>query len=391
MKLKSINFNTKYARKKLCFIFVINDKMISNFDYYKYIDYGLTIVPELGSVNAIDTMTDLLGSLKVHYDEKFITDLVQLAKENPQLCDYRTLNQIKNEFNVFREILIDRIGILKNLDEHYNETQLLIFVIYKNLLPEDYNRIRKNDSVLFHSSKNYDKANKSYESLLSFSEKGYLNETACLTFMGFSEIEKINACKNILLKAGVRRKRKFMIDDLRGEKICCKIYKEEKNEESRKDYFLYVEDIYLWYLLSEYCRYSIDSSYGKKYKKYIKNQIFEFLGLVSKYYLDNKEADVFLVNFLNESRSKIPEDLLSVVIKYFIIKRYKNYSWIDNKNLLNIFEEICKEDQNLVEFFISTNGVDIFETREFKRNRINYKYLHKLINNINETNQKNST
>lgn len=185
--------------------------MIADFDYNKYIDYGLTIVPELGSENAIDIVTDLLGDLCIATTDVFVNDLVELTKSVPRLRDYRTLNQIKNEYEVFVKILDDLIGCFKSVQKDLNEMQLLAFVIYKNLLPEDYNRIRKNDSVLFHESKYYDASNRTYGEIIRFSKKGYLKATSCLQFMGFSKIEKINYYKSILLNGGQKRRDSFLL------------------------------------------------------------------------------------------------------------------------------------------------------------------------------------
>ena len=288
--------------------------MIADFDYNKYIDYGLTIVPELGSENALDIVTALIDELEIIYDSKFVDDLVELTKEIPKLRDYRTLNQIRNEYNVFRKVLGDKIDTLSNITADLNEKQLLAFVIYKNLLPDDYNKIRKNESVLFHNSKFYDK-NHCYQSLIKFSEKGYLKANCCLKFMGFSEIEKINICKNILLKSGHKRKRKFFVDDMNGERILLEIIKKEKSKENIKNYLLFIEDNYLGYLINNY--FSTQTSYfSRRGEQEAKTAIIEFIALVSDYYLANKQVDNYLLSLLIRKTKELPNSLILEIIRY---------------------------------------------------------------------------
>ena len=60
---KRIQLRHRFFKKKLCFIFVINEDMVSKFDYHKYIDYGLSIIPTLSQANAMDSVDLLLKNL----------------------------------------------------------------------------------------------------------------------------------------------------------------------------------------------------------------------------------------------------------------------------------------------------------------------------------------
>lgn len=364
----------KLTRKKLCFIFVINEEMIADFDYNKYIDYGLTVVPELGSENAVDIITALINDLELAYDVKFVDDLVELTKEIPKLRDYRTLNQIRNEYNVFKNVLENKIGSLKNFNTDLNEKQLLVFIIYKNLLPDDYNRIRKNDSVLFHNAKCYTN-NKCYSSLIDFSEKGYLKATCCLQFMGFSEIEKINICKNILLKSGHKRKRKFFVDDMNGERIIIEIIKKEKNKENIKKYLLYIEDNYLGYLINNYFE-TQKPYFTRKGEQAAKNEIIEFIELVSDYYLANKRADEYLLHVLTRKIEELPNGIVIEIIKYFIIKQYKNFNWITFEKHLVVLEMLCKQRKDLIMELVKLSDYNFLKIGELKDNEKKYPCLH---------------
>ena len=372
---KSLYLRTgKLTRKKLCFIFVINEEMIADFDYNKYIDYGLTVVPELGSENAVDIITDLINDLELAYDVEFVDDLVELTKEIPKLRDYRTLNQIRNEYNVFKNVLENKIGSLKNFNSDLNEKQLLVFIIYKNLLPDDYNRIRKNNSVLFHNAKYYNN-NKCYSSLIDFSEKGYLKAACCLQFMGFSEIEKINICKNILLKSGHKRKRKFFVDDMNGERIILEIIKKETMKENIKKYLLYIEDNYLGYLINNYLE-TQNSYFTRKGEQIAKTEIIEFIALVSDYYLVNKRADEYLLHVLVRKIEALPNSIIVEIIKYFIIKQYKNYNWITFEKYLDVLETLCKQHKDLIIELVKLSNYNFLKIDELKDNQKKYPYLH---------------
>lgn len=372
---KSLYLRTgKFTRKNLCFIFVINEEMIADFDYNKYIDYGLTIVPELGSENALDIVTALIDELEIIYDSKFVDDLVELTKEIPKLRDYRTLNQIRNEYNVFRKVLGDKIDTLSNITADLNEKQLLAFVIYKNLLPDDYIKIRKNESVLFHNSKFYDK-NHCYQSLIKFSEKGYLKANCCLKFMGFSEIEKINICKNILLKSGHKRKRKFFVDDMNGERILLEIIKKEKSKENIKNYLLFIEDNYLGYLINNY--FSTQTSYySRRGEQEAKTAIIEFIALVSDYYLANKQVDNYLLSLLIRKTKELPNSLILEIIRYFIIKQYTNYDWLEFDKHLDVLEILCTHSKDLLMELVRLSNFDFTQLEELKYNKSKYPSLY---------------
>lgn len=99
---KSLYLRTgKFTRKNLCFIFVINEEMIADFDYNKYIDYGLTIVPELGSENALDIVTALIDELEIIYDNKKLGVAVFRQSYNmPQAFNINILRFLKAEMVV---------------------------------------------------------------------------------------------------------------------------------------------------------------------------------------------------------------------------------------------------------------------------------------------------
>ena len=146
----------RFFKKKLCFIFVINEDMVSKFDYHKYIDYGLSIIPTLSQANAMDSVDLLLNNLPGFCEYKNNDGgnaeyqmLVDLFEKIPSLCDFRTIFQIKNDYIVFyRALFYGNKATSKFLPE-CNEINLLSFMVYKNLLPDDYSNIRKNNSVIF--------------------------------------------------------------------------------------------------------------------------------------------------------------------------------------------------------------------------------------------------
>jgi hypothetical protein len=152
---KRIKRRFRSSHRKICFIFVINEDMVSKFDYHKYIDYGLSIIPTLSQENAMDSVDLLLKDLSPFMDnrlekwEPYCSILIKLFTDIPTLCDFRTIFQIKNDYNTFYKALFYGNNATSRFLPNCNYINLLSFMIYKNLLPDDYSNIRRGKSILF--------------------------------------------------------------------------------------------------------------------------------------------------------------------------------------------------------------------------------------------------
>lgn len=398
--------NEKIRKRKLNFIFVMDDLLLSKFYHTKYFDYILPVVPELGTENVDVTIRGLFEYLGLSND--YLSDFIELAKELPQLKDFRTLNQIKNEYVVFKNIIGKRNAleknksfekesiairknknIIKKLNGGYkkilriinkrpsenvqvsicekNDIQLLSFIIYKVLVPDDYNLIREGQSALFYGitqSKQNNK-NNTLQVLLNFQGKEYLSKTKCLRFIGYSTNERKNYCRDILLDDCVELKIDLLRDDMNDEEhLCNEIFDSDLNK--RKSYIANIEDAFMLYFLSI-----------KTDQEIIK----EFINLVEKAdYNVNDE----LVSYLKKDFLKFSSKISEYVLKYFIRRGYKNFEWLkehiekNQTECLEILEQVNVDDLKVLKKHFGTYLTDYDITCNIQNNKEKFPNLNRV-------------
>lgn len=194
------------------FIYVLHDQLFSpngtensvafpTPDAYvqlKFFDYILPIVPSMSQKNAIIVAKSLLE------DDDDLDEILTVM--SPHLSDYRLLRNIANEYQVFSGIekvrhkvqckgekssIISALRIFfggklqdnraKYTPAKEEKVNLLSFVIYKNLMPWDYKKIRENGSAVLPMVSDADKLPKAVQILL---EKKWL-DADCLHFVGY--------------------------------------------------------------------------------------------------------------------------------------------------------------------------------------------------------------
>lgn len=145
-KLREINnlVNRRLqGKKKLTFIYVINDELIGHIRTEKFFDYILPIVPVVSKRNLccqvcsyklyemLEKEFDITGDVKVH-------KMIEIVGTG--LSDYRTIYTIINEYRVFSEIA-RKHGNAEDIQGKKLNVELFAFLIYKNVRPEEYHQI----------------------------------------------------------------------------------------------------------------------------------------------------------------------------------------------------------------------------------------------------------
>lgn len=176
----------------------------------KFFDYILPIVPRMSQKNAI-----IAAKVLLERDSDFDEILTGLS---PYLSDYRLLRNIANEYYVFSEVekarrkdsgkerkcsrfsaLFILLGI-KNRDNVAEDNltkddklKLLGLVIYKNLMPQDYKKIRENRSEVLPTVSKMAKIPEAVQILLS---RKWLDDS-CLNFVGYDRESLQNHIKGV--------------------------------------------------------------------------------------------------------------------------------------------------------------------------------------------------
>lgn len=161
----------------------------------KFFDYILPIIPKMGPQYAVIVAKSLLKK-----DSDFDEILTEVA---PYLTDYRLLRTIANEYDVFSSVEKARREVLEKgenmaffgpgyflgIKEQDNgkeyiptkdeKVKLLGLVIYKNLMPQDYKKIRENSSKVLPTVSEMDRIPRAVQILL---DRKWL-DASCLHFV----------------------------------------------------------------------------------------------------------------------------------------------------------------------------------------------------------------
>ena len=144
-KLREINriVNTKNrGNKKIVFLYLVRDDLLTAVERTKFFDYIIPIVPILSGDNAYDKLIEFL-SPDVDYkdfDEQF------LRKSTFFIDDMRVLKNISNEFKVY----------YKMMDIKVNINKMMAIIMYKNLFPQDFSELRTRSGYVYSVFKNKD-------------------------------------------------------------------------------------------------------------------------------------------------------------------------------------------------------------------------------------------
>ncbi len=170
-KLRRINFlvndRKKLRGKYLRFVYAFDDSVFELTKNTKFFDYVMSVTPKLNYNTAgkyfKKVMHDALAKGNESHEE--LVNIIENYADEFWDCigmvvhDYRMINHIRNDFQLF-------VDVMQNRDFKPDE-KWLPFVIYKNVLPEDYCSAFESKGIL---ETERDERNKRIETLCS--EKG---------------------------------------------------------------------------------------------------------------------------------------------------------------------------------------------------------------------------
>ena len=153
-----INANSGIKRK-VCFLYALRDDMFANTDRTKFFESIIPVIPIINTTNSIDKVLEQVKrlDLKSRLDERFLREVSRY------LNDYRLIINIFKEYEIY----------IKNLDGNNENTldanKLLAVLIYKNILPSDFENLHREKGGL---ARIFEK----YEEFVARTEAKYKNE-----------------------------------------------------------------------------------------------------------------------------------------------------------------------------------------------------------------------
>lgn len=136
-KLREINLllnsSQKTKGKGIVFIYAVRDDMFSDDERIKFFDFIIPIIPVINSYNSNEILLEKKQTHKYQISNTFIEDISYF------IDDMRLLHNICNEFFLYRN----------KLDETLNEDKLFAIITYKNIYPNDFVNLCRNQGHLY--------------------------------------------------------------------------------------------------------------------------------------------------------------------------------------------------------------------------------------------------
>lgn len=135
VKLREINkiVNNNLKGYPVRFVYACRDDIFLGSDIRtKFFDFILPVIPVLDARNAYTHLKNKLKGFPAEHD-------VLLKQLSLYISDMRSLQNMANEFNLFRKIV----------DENKNEAKIFAIIFYKNIYSQDYNLSDKKAGVLY--------------------------------------------------------------------------------------------------------------------------------------------------------------------------------------------------------------------------------------------------
>lgn len=128
------NKSEKSKVKQIKFVYVTTDSIFKGKDRVKFFDFIIPIVPIVDKSNSLD----IIGRMaKEHH---CVIEPMFLGSVTEYIDDMRLINNIFNEFEIYKKQL-ENIKL--------DDTKLFAALLYKNLLPKDFEKFQYNSGIVY--------------------------------------------------------------------------------------------------------------------------------------------------------------------------------------------------------------------------------------------------
>lgn len=136
-----LNNDDAIKKKPIVFVYAVRDDIFSEEDRTKFFDFIIPVIPVINSTNSGEILLQRLQEAKKNgveheISQEFVLDIA------PFISDMRILQNIYNEFIVYKEIL------RTSQELSLSDEQMLAMIVFKNLYPSDFADIQDEKGVL---------------------------------------------------------------------------------------------------------------------------------------------------------------------------------------------------------------------------------------------------
>ncbi|MDR0895605.1 MAG: SUMF1/EgtB/PvdO family nonheme iron enzyme [Prevotellaceae bacterium] len=181
VKLRELNTlinNYRKIRRKITFVYALCDELFAAKDRTKFFDLIIPVIPVLGVSNSRDQLLNEFQRIDPSITKALIKDLSR------HIDEMRLLHNIINEYRVYHKLIGEQRDLKPN--------NLLALIVYKNMYPDDFVKLGKEDGVLYSTIFPTDeKKEKDYNSITDqqsfvsmLVKEGYIDEN-CPAYISF--------------------------------------------------------------------------------------------------------------------------------------------------------------------------------------------------------------
>jgi hypothetical protein len=135
-KLRELNLlinNSKNINKDVVFIYAIRDDMFLDEERTKFFDFVIPIIPVINSSNSNEILLEKKKQNKFDISDNLIENISLFIE------DMRILHNIINEYYIYHS----------KLDKKLDQDKLLSMIVYKNMFPNDFTKLSRNEGDLY--------------------------------------------------------------------------------------------------------------------------------------------------------------------------------------------------------------------------------------------------
>lgn len=177
IKLRELNTllnNYDMIKRRIVFVYAVKDDLFTKNDRTKFFDFIIPAIPIINSTNSGEKMLERLKNYELQ--PEFPPDF--LNRISVYIDDMRILNNVFNEFYIFKNLINDIDGL--------RDENMFTLMIFKNLYPKEFTKLQYEQGIIcdaFKSKKNflnkcrndYINKRKEYEKILKDIDNDYLN------------------------------------------------------------------------------------------------------------------------------------------------------------------------------------------------------------------------
>ncbi|MEI7240196.1 P-loop NTPase fold protein, partial [Pectobacterium brasiliense] len=137
-----VNNSSLLEKKPIKFIFAVREDLLKDAESQtKFFDFIVPVIPAVDSENAYDILSGKVINFNAADKEQFF------KKVSLYLTDMRVMNNVINEFNIFKKLITGEISDVK----------LFSLIMYKNLCTKDFTLLDNQDGFLYRVVNAYSK------------------------------------------------------------------------------------------------------------------------------------------------------------------------------------------------------------------------------------------